>query len=125
LSNVYYRLGTFNRDILSSIAEAEDVGMYRDYWYNLLEAKKVESGELLSLQINLYIARCIDTYGYNLKLEGITYNEVLSEYEYLQNYLDNYSPNTEVSSLKYNELKGLVDNLEPKINSIYEQGGVN
>jgi len=99
--------------------------MYRDYWYNLLEAKKVESGELLSLQINLYIARCIDTYGYNLKLEGITYNEVLSEYEYLQNYLDNYSPNTEVSSLKYNELKGLVDNLEPKINSIYEQGGVN
>ena len=123
LSDVYYKLGLFNRDILSSIAESDDSGMYSEYWGNLLKAKEVDTGELITLQINLCIARSIENYGYNLKSEGITEEEMSSQVASLSKFLTDYSPNSDVAKEKYNTLQTSVKGLSSKVSSLYSQGG--
>lgn len=123
LSEVYYQLGLFNRDILSSIAESEDNGMYLNYWGNLLKAKEVDTGELVTLQINLCIARAIENYGYNLKSEGVSKDDMMKQVNDLTNFISNYTPKGEASQEKYNKLKVSTEGLSTKVSSLYSQGG--
>ena len=123
LSDVYYQLGMFNRNILSSIAESEDVGMYSDYWNNLLKIKETETGELITLQINLCIANCISNYGYNLKNDGITKEQMEQQLSDLSTFVNTYSPNSENATNLYNRLSNLLDSLTPKVESLFSQGG--
>ena len=46
LSEIYYNLGLFKRDISMSIAESSDEGMYKNYWDNLVKAKSGSMDEL-------------------------------------------------------------------------------
>lgn len=125
VSDVYYQLGLFNRDILSSIAESEDSGMYANYWSNLIKAKGVDTGDIITLQLNLCIARCIESYGYNLKSEGISKEDVLKQISELNKFISDYSPNTDVSREKYNKLESCLTGLSEKVNSLYSKGGEN
>lgn len=123
LSEVYYQLGSFKRNISTSMIESSDVGMYKAYWINLMKAKDVDSGELVKLQLNLSIANCISTYAYNLKSDGISYKEINKEINELQKYVEYYSPNIEKAEESYNLLKTTLGGLSDKVDAIYGEGG--
>lgn len=119
LSKVYYELGVFNRDILSSITESEDVGMYSKYWENLLEVQKYNSGDLLTLQVDLSVISCINSYSYGLKRDGVDYNSIKGQIDSINSFIQNYTPNSDASIEKYDKLVSSIKNVEPKLNAVY------
>lgn len=127
LADVYYKLGSFKKGISSSVTEASDGGMYKEYWNNLVKAKGIDSGELINLQLNMAIASCISTYAYNLKLDGISKADVMKEVKDLENYVKNYNPSLEKAKETYSSLKQTLGSIEMKVNSVYgtESGGAN
>lgn len=124
LAEVYYQLGTFKRNISVSVTESADAGMYKNYWDNLIKAKEVDNGELVNLQLNLAISSCISTYAYNLKVDGVTYEELTTEIESLQKYINTYTPSLEKAQTSYDSLVQTVSGLSDKVNSVYDVGGV-
>lgn len=124
LAEVYYQLGTFKRNISVSVTESADAGMYKNYWDNLIKAKEVDNGELVNLQLNLAISSCISTYAYNLKVDGVTYEELTTEIESLQKYINTYTPSLEKAQTSYDSLVQTVSGLSDKVNSVYGVGGV-
>lgn len=125
LSNVYYQLGTFKRSITSSVTESSDGGMYREYWGNLNKAKSIDNGELVNLQLNSATASCISTYAYNLKSDGVSYEEVTKEINSLKEYIKTYSPSIDKAKGTYNSLQKTVENLQSKVDTVYGAGGGN
>ena len=122
LSKVYYNLGTFKRDISSSITESEDGGMYGKYFNNLIEAKKSDNGELVNLQLNLALAKCISTYAYNLKTDGITLNEITDQVNDIKDFVKNYEPTLDRVKESYDSLIEITKTLSDKVNDIYKGG---
>lgn len=121
-SNVYYQLGSFKKNIAVSIIESEDVGMYKNYWNNLIEAKSEESGELVRLQLNVSIASCISSYCYNLKEDGIKYEDVAKQVSQLEVFVSQYNPSIEKAEETYRNLKATVPTLQEKVDMIYKEG---
>ena len=127
VSTVYYNLGKFHRDIATSIREADDAGMYAKYWVNLLSAKDINAGDIVTLQTNLAIAECISNYAYNLKRDSISYKAITEEISNLQFFLDSFIVSeSSVDSVKelYEELEDVVDGLQTKVDLIYKDRGV-
>lgn len=122
LADVYYQLGNFKRSITASVTESSDSGMYKEYWENLIKAKDIDNGELVTLQLNTSIASCISTYTYNLKQDGISYEDIESEIKGLQDYINSYTPSLDKAKVTYESLKTTVSTLEDKVNTIYKGG---
>ena len=95
----------FKKNIAKSIAEAEDSGMYKDYWDGLMKAKGYNSGEIIELQINLAIMDAINSYAYRLKLDGVTPEEMKAEVERIRDYLDEVVPSAGKAEELHNELQ--------------------
>lgn len=123
LSEVYYNLGMFKRNISVSVTESSDAGMYKEYFDNLIKAKEVDNGELVNLQLNLAIASCISTYVYNLKSDDIPYDVISDEVSELQKYIKTYTPSISKAEESYNLLVQTVDTLPSKVKSVYGVGG--
>lgn len=122
LSNVYYQLGSFERNIAVSITEASDGGMYKVYWNNLRLAREEDTGELILLQLNKAIANCISSYTYSLYRDGISYEEIQGEVEQLKTFLSSYKPSIDKAQSMYDSLKETVGSLDVKIRAIYGEG---
>lgn len=122
LADVYYQLGTFKKNISSSITESSDGGMYAKYWENLIKAKEQDNGELIDLQLSNAIANCISVYAYNLNKDGISKDEVLNQIKELNNYIELYTPNIDKAEKILNSLKITVSTLETKVNAVYKEG---
>lgn len=122
LSTVYYQLGSFKRNIASSITESSDAGLYKEYWNNLIRAKEVDNGELINLQLNVAIASCISTYSYNLYGDGVSYPEVKEQIDSLKDFIKVYTPNINKTKQLYSTLEKMVDSLEIKVQAVYKGG---
>lgn len=127
IASVYFNLGVFHRDIAISIREANDAGMYSKYWCNLLSAKDINAGDIVTLQTNIAIAECISNYSYNLKRDGVTYESILSEVDDLEYFLETFSidgSSVDVVRNLYSELESIVSGLRGNVNLIYKDRGV-
>lgn len=129
-ATIYYNLGTFKRDISKSVREASDSGMYKDYWHNLVSIQKANTSDIVTIQTNISIAECISTYAYNLKKDGVKYDEVNSELDILNTFVKNYKiDETTLDTISdlYDELVSILDGLNDRVNVIYgvSNGGVN
>lgn len=127
IASVYFNLGVFHRDIAISIREANDAGMYSKYWNNLLSAKDVNAGDIVTLQTNIAIAECVSNYSYNLKRDGVTYESILNEISDLEHFLETFSidgSSVDVVRNLYSELESIVSGLRSKVDLIYEDRGV-
>lgn len=122
LSNVYYQLGSFKKNISASVMESNDNGMYSKYWNNLIMAKKQDNGELVNLQLNLSIANCISSYVYNLKVDGITYEDIVNQVKELQTFVNQYTPSIQKAEKSFENLKTTVNGLQEKVDRIYKGG---
>lgn len=122
LSEVYNKLGMFQRDIAKSITESEDAGMYSEYWHNLVEIQDSASGEIVTLQTHLSLANCISSYAYNLKKDGISYEDVSNEIDVLKRFLNSVeiddASNDTVKSI-YATLNKIVPTLQDKVDIVY------
>ena len=124
LSQVYYQLGSFKRNISASVTESSDAGMYSEYFNNLITAKKQDNGELVNLQLNLALANCISTYTYNLMTDGISYADIESQVTMLNEYISSYVPTIEKAQKSFDSLTKTVSTLQEKVDSVYK-GGAN
>lgn len=122
LSSVYYQLGSFKKNISASITESSDAGMYSKYWNNLISAKSKDNGEMVNLQLNLSIANCISSYTYNLKTDGISYNDVTSQVNELKQFTEQYTPSIEKAMVSYDKLVTTLEGLQEKVDKIYKGG---
>ena len=124
-STVYHDLGIFKRDIAKSIKDSSDSGMYKTYWGNLLKAQEVTTNDLVTIQTYLSASECISVYAYNLKKDGITYEDIMKEVSILQYFIDNYDVEGSSDMVKelYNELSSTVSGLEPKVNTVFSKAG--
>ena len=125
-SNTFYQLGMFNKTITSAVMESADRGVYKTYWENLLKARSdTSNGELVSLQLNYAVASCISTYAYNLKNDGVSYEEVSKIISELRSYVDKYpTENISVEKVQdtYSKLKSSLGTLQSKVDTIYKGG---
>lgn len=125
-STAYYKLGVFNRDISKSVKEASDSGMYKDYWNNLLSVQNMDTSDIITLQTNISIAECISTYAYNLKKDGVSYEDISKELKLLTDFVSNYKVDSStldtIKSL-YAELKSDLEGLSDRVDVIYGKSG--
>ena len=96
--------------------------MYGKYFNNLIEAKKSDNGELVNLQLNLALAKCISTYAYNLKTDGITLNEITDQVNDIKDFVKNYEPTLDRVKESYDSLIEITKTLSDKVNDIYKGG---
>lgn len=120
LASVYYQLGMFSRDITASITESSDGGMYKEYWGNLLKARDFDNGDIVTLQLNMALASCIQSYSYNLKQDGVKEGEVKKVISELESFIGSYSPNAEKTEELYEALKGIIPELGKKVELTYK-----
>ena len=121
-SEIYRNIGIFRRDIAKSIKDATDDGMYKDYWDNLLLSQESTNNDLVTIQTYISISECIATYSYNLKKDGVKYEDIMSEIGVLQYFTDNYNPEeATLDTMKdlYIELSNSVSGLEKRVNTVY------
>lgn len=125
-STAYYKLGVFNRDISKSVKEASDSGMYKDYWDNLLSIQNMDTSDIITLQTNISIAECISTYAYNLKKDGVSYEDISKELKLLNDFVSSYKVDSStldtIKSL-YAELKFDLEGLSDRVDVIYGKSG--
>lgn len=122
-ATVYYNLGVFNKDISKSVTEANDSGMYIKYWQDLIKIQNSNTGDIVTIQTYISIAECISTYVYNLKKDGVSYEEINMELVMLNRFVNTYRvDDTTLSSIKnlYTELKNLLNGLDERVKTIYD-----
>lgn len=122
-SKVYYDLSNFKKTVSMAIVESEDSGIYKKYWGNLMSAKKIDSGEIVELQLYNYIADAIGTYTYRLNVDGVPKDDVLNEIKNINSFIQSSSPTSDKSEELYEQLKGKVDALPDKVEVAYSRGG--
>jgi len=122
-AEVYHSLGVFNRDISKSIREANDSGMYKEYWDNLMKIQETDTSDIVTLQKYISIAECISTYVYNLKKDGVSFEEVSNEINELNTFITNYKitdSTVDVIVSLYNELSDILSNLDNRVKVVYK-----
>ena len=127
-ASVYYNLGMFEKDISKSVKEASDSGMYKTYWNNLLSIQEVNTSDIVTLQTNISIAECISTYAYNLKKDGVSYDEISAELAVLNKFLSDYhidDSTLDVIQELYTEMSNTLSGLEDRVKVVYSvtEGG--
>ena len=123
-AKTYYNIGVFTRDISKSVQEANDKGMYIAYWNNLKSIQGSSASDIVTIQTNISIAKCISTYAYNLKKDGVSYEDVKGEVSSLNSFIRNYNVDTSIPTIKnlIDELKNLLKNLESRVDVVYGEG---
>lgn len=122
-SRVYYNMGVFKRDITKSIREASDSGMYKEYWDNLLSVQSANAvSDIVAIQVDISVVECISNYGYNLKKDGVSYEEVIREIDVLNDFVSSYrvdEATVDAISSLYDELVLGLDGLSDRVKVIY------
>lgn len=121
MSEIYYNLGLFKRDISMSIAESSDSGMYKSYWENLVKARSKSSDELTTLQLNQGLAECISSYGYRLNTDGILKEDVLAQVTDIRNYMSTFQTDSERTQELFNSLTTSMQDIETKVEASYAE----
>lgn len=124
-STIYYDLGIFKRDIAKSIKDSSDSGMYKNYWNNLIKAQESSTNDMVTIQTYISVSECISVYSYNLKIDGVTYEEVIEEVGILEYFVENYKvdESSDIISSLYDELSRTVAGLESRVNTVYGKSG--
>ena len=122
-AKVFYDLSNFKKNISMSIAESSDAGMYKDYWNNLMEAKKIDSGEIVELQLYCSIADAISSYAYRLKTDGVSKEELNREIQGINKFLKGYAPISDKAKELFKNLSSIAGSLQEKVNVAYSLGG--
>lgn len=117
----FYQMGTFQRDISSSIREGSDAGMYAEYWKSLNSIQNYASGEVVELQSRIMLAQAIDQYSYRLRSDGVPEAEVQAVADSLTEYANSTEVSPGLSEDLLAELQGLVENLNAKIDAGYRE----
>lgn len=112
VAKVYLELGKFKKDIVSSVAEASDAGMYKKYWGALTELYDLEvSNDMMKLTLVRTVYDTIDIYGYQLKNDGVSKDDITGLYDKATKVLNSTYPTT-------TQLKELKQDLETKKNKM-------
>lgn len=112
VAKVYLELGKFKKDIVSSVAEASDAGMYKKYWAALTELYDLEvSNDMMKLTLVRTVYDTIDIYGYQLKNDGVSRDDITGLYDKATKILNTTYPTT-------TQLKELKQDLETKKNKM-------
>lgn len=118
-AKIYYDMGSFKRNISMSIAQAEDAGMYKEYWDNLIMSKENANGEIIELQVYNSIADAISTYAYRLLIDGVSKEDMEAEISNIKKYLSSVNPVSEKSKELYDRLSNISGTLYNKLDMAY------
>lgn len=124
-SKLFYDLSNFKKIISMSIEESSDAGMYKEYWNNLMEAKKIDSGEIVELQLYNAIANAISSYSYRLKTDGVPKASLDSEIKNINKFLSVCTPISDKAKSLVSELQSVIGTLQEKVDAAYSLGGDN
>lgn len=125
-AQVYYNIGVFDRDIKTSITEADDAGMYSEYWNNLKEVQENNVGDVVTIQTKLALADCINIYAYSLKRDGVTYDDIIGQVSMLERFVkDNEvtESGVEVVETLMTQLSETVSGLRSRVDKVYGMKG--
>ena len=121
-SGVFYNIGLFKRDIGMRVAESDDSGEYLKYWNLLKDSLNYNVGELVELQLDLTMVDAIMTYSYRMKMDGVTYEDVIEELERIEKFISTYNPSIGKAEDMYKELSESVPGVKSMINNVWEEG---
>lgn len=120
---LYYQLASFEKNIAKSIEEANDTGMYKEYWDNLLDIQDTPLTQVMELDLYKTILSFIDTYSYRLKTDGVAQEDILEEIDKIKLYLDSTTVSAGRAEDIYNELLDIIDALPDKVEISYAARG--
>lgn len=124
LAKVYLEIGKFQQNILSSINDLTDNGMYKDYWESL---KTLEDLGSRDEQVRLLLVQStfdvVESYPLGLKSDGYQYDELSNVLERRIDLLSSTNPtNLKLSELK-DTLMSRVDSVRAKLDTVYGKRG--
>lgn len=122
-AKLFYDLSNFKKSISMSIAESSDSGMYIEYWNNLMEAKKLDNGEIVELQLYNSIADAISSYSYRLKTDGVEKESLEKEIANIEEFLSGYNPISDKAKELFSKLNEVSTTLQEKVDVAYSIGG--
>jgi len=111
MAKVYSSIGNFYSNIQTAVVEAEDAGMYIDYWNNLTELADLageSTQDIVILETYRLIVNSIENYSVKFANDGVPEND-------LSNVLENVSG--EASSIKVDESSDRLKNLQDTVNA--------
>lgn len=125
-ATVYKSIGDFKKNIQVSIKELTDGGLYKKYWSDLQKVREIEGvGELIEIQINTSIAECISAYAYNLRRDGVSYEDVAAELARIKSFVEagESFASSEALVEGYEKLSKILNGVDEKVSSAYAIGG--
>lgn len=124
LAQAYLESGRFQQDIVASVADLTDAGMYDKYWKALEKLEGIKSSDV---QVQLMLVQStfdlIDSYATGLKTDGYEYEDVLKVLERRIELLGSLSPeNPRLQELRSSLLER-VESVKTQLATVYEQRG--
>lgn len=124
-SKMYVEIGNFYKKIVPAQINGSDVGMYGEYWKNLMELKKMNDEnpdrDLITLRLYKEIVTRAMEYAKYLQEDGITIEEIESAFASIQDDIDKMHASRNVMA-EIEELKELINNSKEMIVSSYKGG---
>lgn len=119
-AKVYLELGKFKKDIVTSVAEASDVGMYKTYWAALKELYTLDvSNDMMKLTLVRSVYDALDVYGYQLKDDGVGREDMVDLYDKAGKLLDaTYPTTTQLKDMK-KDLESKKSKVSSKLHDIF------
>lgn len=120
--NLYLELGTFQKNILSSITSESDNGMYVKYWKalsSLPSTKDFSDKENVKLTYMSGVYDVIDSYSGGLKDDGVSRDDLLVQFDKVNQLLKSGDFRKESSQSIVNNLKERTETVKNKLNTTY------
>lgn len=123
MSLVYSEIGKFNRDIVLKIQEADDQGLYLEYFENLKEIIALSDSnyenELVELELYQLIYNSIENYARKFKNDGLTKDELVDFGASVTTKINKLYPTTDKTKLMKEKLMMKTEQMHKAIELAY------
>ena len=126
IANIYSKIGHFNKEINLKVIEADDKGIYGEYFYVLKELLLEvgnENSEIVKLESYKLCINSIELYSKKFKSDGISYNDISSIYKEIEEEISGLFPTTDKTKTMKTELEARMKKSYTAIENAYMKGG--
>lgn len=126
MASIYSSIGKFNRDITLKVEEANDKGMYKDYWKNIIQMNKIllndkDKQEIVQLELYKLNLSSIQNYSRKFKSDGISQEKMQDLFDRTSVELKKLNVSTDKTSSLKNSLINKLDSTQASITNAFRE----
>lgn len=119
LADVYLTIGNFQQNIVTSVTEESDSGMYKDYWQALEKLEKSSKDNAVQLNVVQFTEDLIESYAGGLKSDGYSYEELNDTFKSRVSNLGNLQASSSAQETTIEDLKSRVNTVQIRLDTAF------